>query len=181
MTELLPILLYITIVIFMAGSLLDLGLRVNLKEALQGLHDVRFVTPSALWAFVLAPALAHALTLFVPLKSLHVIGLILLGLAPCAPLIPMMANMDDGRDRQALISRKRYAGFGQRILRVNEVRNGLRTSSYANRGSIAICATVHRGFCRPRRISRTDDAAPARGHHLATALTWKRQFMLQGI
>ena len=50
-------------------------------------------------------------------------------------------DMDDGRDRQALISRKRHASFDQRILRVNEVRNGLRTSSCANRRSIAICAT----------------------------------------
>ena len=128
MTELLPILLKISIVIFMAGSLLDLGLRVNRKQALQGLPEVRFVTPSALWAFVLGPALAYALTLVVPLMPPYVMGLVLLGLAPCA-----------------------------------------------NRRSIAICATIHRGFCRPRRISRTDDTAPVRVHHLATAHTRKRQ------
>jgi hypothetical protein len=175
MTELLPILLKISIVIFMAGSLLDLGLRVNLKQALQGLPEVRFVTPSALWAFVLGPALAYALTLVVPLMPPYVMGLILLGLAPWALLLPMTADMDDGRDRQALTSRKRHASFGPRILLVNTVRNGLRTSSCANRRSIAICATIHRGFCRPRRISRTDDTAPVRVHHLATAHTRKRQ------
>ncbi len=56
MNEILNILLKITIVIFMADNLLDLGLRVNLKEALRGLRDVRFVTLSVVWAFVLSPA-----------------------------------------------------------------------------------------------------------------------------
>ena len=42
MTETLAILLKITIVIFMAGNLLDLGLRVDLKQALRGLRDLRF-------------------------------------------------------------------------------------------------------------------------------------------
>jgi bile acid:Na+ symporter, BASS family len=92
MTEVLAILLKITIVIFMAGNLLDLGLRLNLKEALRGLRDVRFVTLSVLWAFVLSPALAYGLTLVMPLTPAYAMGLILLGLAPCAPLLPMMAD-----------------------------------------------------------------------------------------
>jgi hypothetical protein len=108
-------------VIFMAGNLLDLGLRV-----------------SALWAFVLGPALVYALTLVVSLTPPYAMGLILLGFAPCAPLLPMMADMDHSGDRQALTSRKRHASFSPRILLINTVRNGLRTSSCANRRSIAI-------------------------------------------
>jgi bile acid:Na+ symporter, BASS family len=50
MTELLPVLLKITVVIFMAGNLLDLGLRIDLRKAASGLRDVRFVTLSLLWA-----------------------------------------------------------------------------------------------------------------------------------
>jgi hypothetical protein len=57
LTQTLTILLKITIVIFMAGNLVDLGLRVDLKEALRGLRDVRFSGLSVLWAFVLCPAL----------------------------------------------------------------------------------------------------------------------------
>jgi BASS family bile acid:Na+ symporter len=90
-TDTLTILLKITVVIFMAGNLLDLGLRVNLKDALRGLRDVRFVSMSVLWAFVLSPAVAYALTLVVPLTPPYAMGLILLGLAPCAPLLPAMA------------------------------------------------------------------------------------------
>jgi BASS family bile acid:Na+ symporter len=96
MTEFLNILLKITMVIFMIGNLLDLGLRLNLKEALRGLRDVRFVTLSVLWAFVLCPALAYALTLVIPLTPPYAMGLILLGLAPCAPLLPMMTEKARG-------------------------------------------------------------------------------------
>ena len=96
MTEILTILLKITVMIFMAGNLLELGLRVNLKEALRGLRDVRFVTLSVLWAFVLCPVLAYGLTLVVPLTPPYAMGLILLGLAPCAPLLPMLADKARG-------------------------------------------------------------------------------------
>ncbi|HUO08310.1 MAG TPA: bile acid:sodium symporter [Phycisphaerae bacterium] len=96
MTETLTILLKITVVIFMGGNLLDLGLRLNIKEALRGLRDVRFVTLSVLWAFVLCPALAYVLPMVIPLTPAYAMGLILLGLAPCAPLLPMMADKARG-------------------------------------------------------------------------------------
>jgi BASS family bile acid:Na+ symporter len=96
MTEMLLVPLKITVVIFMAGNLLDLGLRLNLKAALGGLKDVRFVTLSVLWAFVLCPALAWGLTVVIPLTPAYAMGLILLGLAPCAPLLPMMADKAHG-------------------------------------------------------------------------------------
>ena len=96
MTELLPILLKITVVIFMAGNLLDLGLRIDLRKAVAGLRDVRFVTLSLLWAFVLCPALAYALGLVLPLSEPYAMGLLLLGLAPCAPLLPGMVDKAHG-------------------------------------------------------------------------------------
>jgi BASS family bile acid:Na+ symporter len=96
MTELLPILLKITVVIFMAGNLLELGLRLDLKKAMAGLRDVRFVTLSLLWAFVLCPALAYALGAVLPLSEPYAMGLLLLGLAPCAPLLPGMVDKARG-------------------------------------------------------------------------------------
>jgi BASS family bile acid:Na+ symporter len=92
MIDTLTILLKITVVIFMAGNLLDLGLRINLPAALRGLRDVRFVTLSVLWAFVLCPALAYVLPMIIPLTPPYAMGLILLGLAPCAPLLPMLTD-----------------------------------------------------------------------------------------
>jgi BASS family bile acid:Na+ symporter len=96
MTELMTNLLKITVVIFMAGNLLELGLRLDLQAALRGLRDARFVVLSVLWAFVLCPALAYGLTLVIPLTPPYAMGLILLGLAPCAPLLPAMADKAGG-------------------------------------------------------------------------------------
>jgi bile acid:Na+ symporter, BASS family len=96
MTELLPILLKVTVIIFMAGNLLELGLRLDLKKAMTGLRDLRFVTLSLLWAFVLCPALAYLLGIALPLTEPYAMGLLLLGLAPCAPLLPGMVDKAHG-------------------------------------------------------------------------------------
>jgi BASS family bile acid:Na+ symporter len=96
MTEVLMIPLKITVVIFMAGNLLDLGLRLDLKAAIRGLRDVRFVTLTLLWAFILCPAIAWGLTRVIPLSEPYAMGLILLGLTPCAPLLPMVAERARG-------------------------------------------------------------------------------------
>jgi len=96
MTELLTTLLKISLVIFMAGTLLDMGLRLRLREALRGLRNLRFVTLSVLWGFVLCPALAYLLTLVVPLSQPYAMGLILLGMTPCAPFLPLMVDKARG-------------------------------------------------------------------------------------
>ena len=54
--ETLNALLKISLVIFMAGNLLDMGLRLKLGTALVGLRNMRFVSFSLLWCFVLGPA-----------------------------------------------------------------------------------------------------------------------------
>jgi len=66
MTDILTILLKISGRDFHGGQPAGSRLRLNLKEALRGLRDVRFVTLSVLWAFVLCPALAYGLTLVIP-------------------------------------------------------------------------------------------------------------------
>ena len=96
MTEFLPVLLKITVVIFMVGNLLELGLRIDLRKAVAGLRDVRFVTLSLLWAFVLCPALAYLIGVVLPLPEPYAMGLLLLGLAPCAPLLPGMVDKARG-------------------------------------------------------------------------------------
>jgi len=96
MTETLQILLKISLVIFMVGNLLDMGLKLKLREALGGLRNVRFVVLSLLWGFVLCPALGYALTKVIPLEQPYAIGMILLGMAPCAPFLPTMAEKARG-------------------------------------------------------------------------------------
>jgi bile acid:Na+ symporter, BASS family len=94
--EKLQILLNLSVVIFMVGNLLDMGLRLNLKEALGGLRNVRFVVMSVLWGFILCPALAYGLTKVIPLDPPYAMGMILLGMAPCAPFLPAMADKAHG-------------------------------------------------------------------------------------
>ena len=94
--ETLNALLKISLVIFMAGNLLDMGLRLKLGTALVGLRNVRFVSFSLLWCFVLGPAVAYGLTRLIPLEAPYAMGLILIGMAPCAPFLPMMVDRAHG-------------------------------------------------------------------------------------
>jgi len=90
------ILLKISVVIFVAGNLLDMGLRLNPRDALRGLRNVRFVFLTLLWGFVLGPALAYGITLVIPLEYPYAIGLILMGMTPCAPFLPVIVRKAKG-------------------------------------------------------------------------------------
>ena len=86
----------ITIVIFMVGNLFEAGLRLKIAEAFAALRNVRFVVTSLLWCFVLGPALAVLFTKLIPLAEPYAIGLLLLGMAPCSPAIPVMRRRSGG-------------------------------------------------------------------------------------
>jgi BASS family bile acid:Na+ symporter len=49
-----------------------------------------------LWGFVLGPALAYAITRVLPLAPPYATGLILMGMAPCAPFLPMLVGKAKG-------------------------------------------------------------------------------------
>jgi bile acid:Na+ symporter, BASS family len=86
----------ITIVIFMVGNLLEVGLRLEVAEAREALHNVRFVVMSLVWCFILGPALAILLTKIIPLSEPYALGLVLLGLAPASPAIPIRVRKAHG-------------------------------------------------------------------------------------
>jgi len=96
MLQALQILLKVTLVIFMVGNLLDMGLRLRLRAAMAGLRDRRFVALSLLWGFVLLPAFALLLTRIIPMGSPYAIGFILLAMTPCAPFLPPMVDRAHG-------------------------------------------------------------------------------------
>jgi BASS family bile acid:Na+ symporter len=89
-------LLGLTLIVFMVGNLLAMGLKTNLQDAVHALHDARFVVFSAIWCFVLSPAVAVLLTRIIPLAEPYAIGLLFLGLAPCAPFLPAVAARAGG-------------------------------------------------------------------------------------
>jgi bile acid:Na+ symporter, BASS family len=96
MNDILMISFKVSLAIFMAGSLLEMGLRLNLPAAIRGLRDIRFVAYTLIWSFVVCPALAYVITLIVPLEQPLAIGMLLLGMAPCAPFVPMLAEKAKG-------------------------------------------------------------------------------------
>ena len=89
-------LMNITIVIFMVGNLLEVGLRLDVAEALAASRNARFVVFSLLWCFVLGPTFAVLLTKIIPLAEPYALGLVLLGMAPCSPAIPVMMKKSGG-------------------------------------------------------------------------------------
>ena len=89
-------LMNITIMMFMVGNLLEVGLRLNVTESLAALRNMRFVVLTLLWCFALGPALAVLLTKLIPLTAPYALGLVLLGMAPCSPAIPIMMRKSGG-------------------------------------------------------------------------------------
>ena len=94
--ELCSLVMKISLVFFMAGNLMDMGLKLNLPDAIRGLKNVKFVIYTLLWGFVLGPAVAYAITLFMPIDKALATGLILMGLAPCAPFVPIFVAKAKG-------------------------------------------------------------------------------------
>lgn len=96
MDTLLQQIMSVTIIIFMVGNLLEVGLRLQVSEALAALRNFRFLLISIVWCFVLGPAVAVLFTKIIPLSEPYALGLVLLGLAPCSPAIPIMMRKSGG-------------------------------------------------------------------------------------
>jgi BASS family bile acid:Na+ symporter len=60
------------------------------------LRNARFVALTLLWGFVVGPAVAYGITRVVPLEYPYAMGLILMGLTPCAPFLPAIAKKAGG-------------------------------------------------------------------------------------
>lgn len=96
MANMLQPLLGVTIAIFMAGSLLEMGLKLDLNKAVSAIGDIRFMLTALLWSFAIGPAFAVLLARELPLAEPYALGLILLGLAPCAPFLPILSERAGG-------------------------------------------------------------------------------------
>lgn len=84
--------LKITLVIFMFGNMLDLGLRLELRKALQGLRDVRFVTLTLFWGYIVCPALGYLMAVTLPLSPPYAMALILVAMVPGNPFLTTAAS-----------------------------------------------------------------------------------------
>lgn len=84
------------IVAFMVCNLAAIGLELEVRAALAPLANLRFVTVVMLLDWLLGPAFAWALATAMPIAEPYALGLILIGLAPAAPFLPMMVRRAGG-------------------------------------------------------------------------------------
>ena len=96
MAEILQVMLKILIVLFMVGNMAGMGAQLAMGEALAALRNVRFIVMAVVWGWVLCPSFAYLLAKIIPMEQPYAIGLILLGMAPCAPFMPMMVRKARG-------------------------------------------------------------------------------------
>jgi BASS family bile acid:Na+ symporter len=90
------ILFKISLALFIAGNLLEMGLKLNPQQAISGIKNLRFVAHTLFWGFVVGPALAYVITNILPLEYPFGIGLILLGMTPGVPFMPMVVGRVKG-------------------------------------------------------------------------------------
>jgi BASS family bile acid:Na+ symporter len=86
----------ISLIAFMVGSLLDMGLELRLRDALAGLANHAFLLRVLAFGFVAGPALAWAIGRVVSLDPSYATGLLLVGLTPCAPFLPALVRRANG-------------------------------------------------------------------------------------
>jgi len=96
MTESLLLVLKVAVSIATIGSLLELGLQLEVRDALEGMRNKRFVFLTLLWGFVLGPALAWSLARLLSLPEPYAIGLIVMSMVPCASYISLLVQWAGG-------------------------------------------------------------------------------------
>ena len=94
--QLLDAVLKVTLVIFMFGNMLDLGLRLDLAQALKGLRDVRFVVLTLFWGYIVYPALGYLMAVTLPLSPGYAMALILVAMAPGNPFLAISVSKARG-------------------------------------------------------------------------------------
>jgi len=94
--EILQVVLKISIMVFMVGNMAGMGAELAMGEGLAALRNVRFMVMTVVWGWVLCPSFAYLLAKIIPMEQPYAIGLILIGMTPCAPFMPMMVKKAGG-------------------------------------------------------------------------------------
>jgi len=96
MAEILLLLLKIFVVFATAGSLLELGLQLELRQTVVGVRNPRFALLTLLCGFALGPALAVLLARVLFLAEPYAIGLIVMSMVPGAAYLSMLVGWARG-------------------------------------------------------------------------------------
>jgi BASS family bile acid:Na+ symporter len=80
------------VLLYTVSNMASIGLELNLRETLKSLRSVRLVLLTLLWGWAVGPAFALLLTKVIPLAEPHALGLLVVSLAPVAPMLSILAR-----------------------------------------------------------------------------------------
>jgi BASS family bile acid:Na+ symporter len=86
----------LAVLVFVVTCMVTAGLGLSVRDIVAPLRRARLVVLAVVANFVVAPALAYALTKAVPLDRPYAVGLLLLGGAAGAPFLPKLAELAKG-------------------------------------------------------------------------------------
>ncbi len=99
MTEIMATLAQLSMLVFVIGSMMSLGLSLTMKQIIEPLKNARLVILALVASFILVPIVAIVITLVLPLDESVGIGLILLATAAGAPFLPKLGEGGQGQCR----------------------------------------------------------------------------------
>ena len=96
MTEFFEIVAKVAVLVFVVTCMATAGLGLGVRDIVAPMRRVRFVVLALVVNFVLAPALAYALTEVSAIDRPYAIGLLLLSASAGAPFLPKLAELAKG-------------------------------------------------------------------------------------
>ena len=93
MNEILQITFQISVLVFVVGSMLGMGLGLTIKQIVEPLKDVKLVSLSLIANFILIPLFVYGINMLLPLSVGYETGLVLLSIAAGAPFLPKLADI----------------------------------------------------------------------------------------
>ena len=83
-------------IFYCVTNLGSMGLELNHSETMKSLRSSRLVALTLAWSWIIGPAWAYLITKILPLSEPHAIGLLIIGLAPTAPMLPILIRRARG-------------------------------------------------------------------------------------
>jgi len=96
MSQILITLAQLSVLVFVVSSMLSMGLSLTMAQVIDPLKNRRLIIMAMVANFVLVPALAYIITIFLGLNEPLSIGLILLSTAAGAPFLPKLVEVAKG-------------------------------------------------------------------------------------
>jgi BASS family bile acid:Na+ symporter len=96
MSEILAVIMNLSVLVFVITSMLAMGLNLTVKQIVEPLRNTRLVILALFANFILVPILAYLIISVIPLEQGLAPGLILMATAAGAPFLPKLAQAAKG-------------------------------------------------------------------------------------